>query len=199
MNLTLRARIFIISSVVILVILAISIFLMVISKERNMPEDIVLENQIETEQMQYEKQIINSSIQPTVIDSNLLIKPLTAEEKMKEVANNMAKIFVERYGSYSTDNSGQNLKDLEILSTPDLWKVLENRLKTMSDSKEFIGVTTQAFSSSILSYEKNKVVVNVITSREENKNGILRNFNQEAEVTLLKNGDGWLVDDIKWK
>jgi hypothetical protein len=111
----------------------------------------------------------------------------------------MAKIFIERYGSYSTDNPGQNLKDLESLCTPDLWKVLENRIANMKSGAEFIGVITRAFSASLTSFENNKATVAIIAAREENQNGIIKNYNQEAEIFLLKINDSWLVDNVKWK
>ncbi len=199
MNLTLRARIFIIISLVVLIILAVSIALVVISKKNKAAENTVGENQANMEQTQTGEQVFTPGIQPTIINQDLPIKPQTTEEKMRSAAENIAKIFTERYGSYSTDNLGQNLKDLEVLSTPDLWAVLKKKIDAMTASKEFIGVTTRAFSSSIVSYEKDKAAVRTISIREENKNGTLREFNQEAEVTLVRSGDYWLVDDIKWK
>jgi len=199
MNLTLRARIFIIISIIVLIILAVSITLVVISKQNKAVEGVVEEGQTNTSQSQTGEQNINIGIQPTEINQNITIKPQTTEEKMRLASENIAKIFTERYGSYSTDNPGQNLKDLETMSTPDLWKVLKNKIETMTTSKEFTGVTTQAFSSSIIFYENDKAIVNIISAREENKNGVLRNFNQEAEVTLVRSGSNWLVDNIKWK
>ena len=199
MNLTLRARIFIIISLAVLIILAISITLAVISKKNQAVENAIVENQTNTDLMQSDEITVIPGIQPTVVNSDLPIKQQTTEEKMRSAAENIAKIFTERYGSYSTDNPGQNLKDLESLSTPDLWTVLKGKIETMTVGKEFISMTTRAFSASIISFETDKAIVKTVSTKEENKSGVLREFNQEAEVTLLRNGDNWLVDDLKWK
>ncbi len=202
MNLTLRARIFIIISLAVLLILGISLFLVVFYKDKPATEGEQSAIQTQTENI-FDDQtgvLINSSaITPTVIDESLPIAPLNTREQTEKVVQNIAKVFVERYGSYSTDNPGQNLKDLEILSTPDLWIVLKTRINNLSVGEEFSGFTTRAFGSSLISFEEDKAMVRVITAREENKNGEIINFNQEAEVTLLKSGENWLVDDVKWK
>ncbi len=200
MNLTLRARIFIVISIVVLIILAISITLVVVFKQNNTTEEGALgENQNVDQQTQNNNQNFNTSIQPTVVSQDLVLKPQTTEEKMRLASENIAKIFIERYGSYSTDNPGQNLKDLQVLCSVDLWNVLKKKIDSMVASKEFTGVTTRAFSSSIVSYENDKSIVNIISIRQENKENVLREYNQEAEVTLVRNGNSWLVDDIKWK
>lgn len=199
MNLTLRTRIFIIITIAILLILAVSITLVVISKKRQITDAVPTGDQTTTQDFQNNGGVINPTIQPTVITQDLTIKPQTDEEKMYSAAINIAKIFTERYGSYSTENPGQNLKDLEVLSTPELWTVLQKRIDSMTQGGEFVGVTTRAFSATVITYENNQATVRTISTREENKNGTLRTYNQEAELMLLRKGEGWLVDDIKWK
>ena len=203
MNLTLRARIFAIVSIILLLILAISIAITVFSNKKTETENQLTNTQEGQEQQIFDEQtgvLINSTgVIPAIINENAPIVQMNDEEKMKSVVQNIAKIFVERYGSYSTDNPGQNLKDLEVLSTPDLWGVLKVRIENMSASQSFIGVSTRSFSSSLINFEKEKALVRVISAREENKNGEITNFNQEAEVSLIMVKDSWLVDDVKWK
>jgi len=201
MNLTLRTRIFVIVSLVVLLILGISVALIVISKNKKQAQEQnneALYGQTQTTD-QLGTTIPINGITPTVIDSNMVVKPETTEEKDRNTAINLAKIFVERYGSYSTENPGQNLKDLEILCTSDLWNVLKKRAESMVVGKEFIGVSTRAFGASFISYDDKETVVRVMTIREENKDGVIRNFNQEAEVVLIGGNGGWLVDDVKWQ
>ncbi|HNU96499.1 MAG TPA: hypothetical protein PKH95_03755 [Candidatus Magasanikbacteria bacterium] len=199
MNLTLRARIFIIISLVVLLILAISLTIVVISGKNKKQEQ---QNEANNQEVNQEQSFFNEQIPvttPTIIPSGAVVKEMTSEEKMKTAVINMAKVFIERYGSYSTDNPGQNLKDLEVLCTPDLWKVLENRIVNMKTENEFLGMITRAFSVSLVSFENDKATVSIITAREENKNGLIKNYNQEVEVFLLKINDNWLVDNVKWK
>ncbi len=201
MNLTLRTRIFVIVSIILLLILAISIAITVFSNKKTETENQPTNTQDGQEQQIFDGQngVLINNDDFSVIDANTPIAQMNSEEKIKSAAQNIAKIFVERYGSYSTDNPGQNLKDLEVLSTADLWKVLKSRIENMTVGEDFIGFTTRAFSSSITSFEEDKIIIRVISAREENKNGDIRNFNQEAEVAVIKSGDVWLVDDVKWK
>ena len=198
MNLTLRTRIFVIVSIILLLILAISIAITVFSNKKTETENQPTNTQDGQEQQIFDGQngVLINNDDFSVIDANTPIAQMNSEEKIKSAAQNIAKIFVERYGSYSTDNPGQNLKDLEVLSTADLWKVLKSRIENMTVGEDFIGFTTRAFSSSITSFEEDKIIIRVISAREENKNGDIRNFNQEAEVAVIKSGDVWLVYDV---
>ncbi|HRY36876.1 MAG TPA: hypothetical protein P5230_03310 [Candidatus Magasanikbacteria bacterium] len=200
MNLTLRARIFIIISIVVLLILAISVGLIVFSKQRNTDSgENTQNNQEQTVGGQTDTAIVANGTVPTAIGINPAVSPLSEEEKIKSAAQSIAKIFIERYGSYSTDNPGQNLKELESLSTKDLWNVFAKRIEGMNTGKEFIGVTTEAFSVTVTEITAEKATIRAITSREENNGGVVKNYNQEAEISLVRNGEGWLVDNVKWK
>lgn len=200
MNLTLRARIFIIISIVVLLILAISIGLIVFSKNKSDSSGNGSQNpQEQTSNGNIDITAITNGTAPTEVGINPAVSPLSEEDKLKSAAQNIAKIFIERYGSYSTNNPGENLRELEALSTEDLWTVLEKRAENMTVGKDFTGVTTFAFSVTVTEMTEEKAVIRAITSREENSNGVIKNYNQEAELSLVKSGSGWLVDDIKWK
>lgn len=199
MNLTLRSRIFIIISLVIFLILAISISLIVFSNKKEAQNPDVVENGQNTEGQNTNQQIEIPVNVPTVIPSGATIIPQTQEESLKSACLNLAKVYVERFGSYSTDNPGKNLQDLEVLSTVDLWKVLKNRMDNLQTGDEFFSVVTRAIGASFESYSKEKSTVTVLVVKDENKNGELKKYEQEAVLIMVGDGNSWLVDDVKWK
>lgn len=199
MNLTLRSRILIIVSLVVFLILAISISLVVFSKKKAQEEAVLLDNNQNIENQIIDEMDVVPGIIPTKIPSGAVVIPQTQEEFLKTACLNLSKVYVERYGSYSTDNPGKNLKDLEVLSTTDLWKILKNRMDNLQVDGNFFSVVTKAIGASFDLYSKEKATVIVMTSKEESKNGEISNYNQEVELILVGSKGSWLVDDIKWK
>lgn len=196
---TLRSRIFIITSVVVLLILAISVFLVAISKKKDTAPEIqgpaTTTNMID--QTNFPAQI--STPAATTVPSGVTVKPPTSEEVMKNAALQTAKIFVERYGSYSTDNNYQNIIEVEALVSRDLWSELSKKMSEgQAASAEFYGVSTKAVASLIADWQTTKATVEISTIRTENKNGAITTSNQRARVWVEKSGDNWVVDKFEW-
>jgi hypothetical protein len=106
-------------------------------------------------------------------------------------------LFVERYGTYSSDNNFLNLKEVKDLVTPGLWSSIKP-----TDSKrtgEFVGVTTEAFYAEIVKKSATDATINVQTIRNQTKNNKLSTLQQVAVVRMLKQGDAWLVDKVVWE
>ena len=183
-------------TVVVLLILAVSIALVVMSKKKqaatqtSAPTTTV--NQIDA--TNFPAQIGTPT---TVIPSGAVTKQPTTEEALKNAAKQIAKIFAERYGSYSSDASGDNVRSIEPLATADLWKVLSRRLA--SDYKgEFVGVTTKVVAANITAYTDSAATVAMNCLRTTTKGDVTDKTNQAVTVKLVRSGDTWLVDDIKW-
>ena len=184
-------------SLVVFLILAISIALIVFSKKKTTEDNGLIDNEQNIENQT--EQILLPVIVPTVIPPGATVIPQTQEEALKTACLNLSKVYIERYGSYSTDNPGKNLKDLEVLSTKDLWKILENRMETLQVGDEFFSVVTRAIGASFESYSKEKSVVDVLVVKDENKNGEITRYDQTAQLVLIGDGNSWLIDDVKWK
>src|SRR3989344_5640077 len=78
---------------------------------------------------------------------------------------NLAKNFAARFGSWSTDNQGHNLAELEPLSTSRMKYYLQNIPRETSE--QFMGVSTKRLAAEILSLTANRAEVLVGTQRIE--------------------------------
>ncbi|MBI4215224.1 MAG: hypothetical protein HY602_00685 [Parcubacteria group bacterium] len=141
-------------------------------------------------------------------------QPATEEELQAIVlptpfseARRVARTFVERYGSYSTQTNFQNLEDVMYLAADtlkiSLQKTLEEKRKSAAAEFAYSGMTTQVLSDEIVSggLGDEKVVVLLKTQRSSS-NGSAANVKtvyQDAEVTLLKIEGEWKVESIAWK
>lgn len=199
--LSLRARIFIVVSLVVLVVLGISVFLVVKSKKNaagggtnTTPENT---NVIDGTNFNY-----NPNIQTPVVGGQIpqgtTVKPATSLEIEQNAVRQLAKIFIERYNSYSTDSNYQNIVEVQGLVTADLWKNLSAKVgKTPAGS--FVGVTTKVFSNEIADWGAKAATVSMSTAISEEKNGNISDRQAKVTVDLIKEGDNWLVNKFQWE
>jgi len=127
---------------------------------------------------------------------------LTDSEKVvadKAVLQQTARYFVEIFGSYSSDNNFQNLKDLKSLMTSTYWAKWEKDLNTITSDKDY-SVWSQAMNASIDSYSATAGTVTVLCKRGERQSKSEKEniFYQSAQVNLVKVNGSWLVDKVTW-
>lgn len=114
-------------------------------------------------------------------------------------AVNLAKAYAARFGSWSTDNQGNNLQQLFPLSTSRMQNYLSS-IDLNFENQEFFGATTKSISAEIVDMNDNSAEVLVNTQKIETNASLERNvYYQEASVYLLKSGDNWLVDRFVWE
>ncbi|MDD4477351.1 MAG: hypothetical protein PHY40_04360 [Patescibacteria group bacterium] len=184
---TLRARIFIIISLVVFFVLGITL-LLIVNKKQTVGE---------TQTVKEEGVLpVNGANTQTQINNlnGMQVKPLSGEEAEKKAVGQLAKIFVERYNTYSTDNDFQNIKEVEELCVESFWAKISVKMK-VAPSESFKGVTTKVIGVEISDWQKTSAKVILQTAQTEEKDGVATattytNF----EVSLTKVGDKWLVD-----
>lgn len=190
---SLRARIFIIVSVIVLLVLSVSIFLYVRGKNKNnnpVP--------VETTPTSTGEVVLPSGQGATEIPAGIPVKTITPLEAQKNGVEQFAKTFVERYGTYSTDNESQNIKESQELVTPALWTKISAGLDVSSSGQPFYGITTKIISTNITSWSETKATVSLKAMRTEDKNGTISSRNQNVAVEMVKEGEKWLASSITW-
>ncbi len=191
---SLRARIFIIVSVVILLVLSVSIFLIVKNKNKttdNTPPsntDTTLPNT--SGGTQSDAQVL--------IDKGLPAKTPTPLEVEQNAVEQLAKIFVERYGTYSTDNEFQNIKESQTLVTKSLWSRISAGINAKETTQNFVGLTTKVMSTRLTAWESSQASVELKVMRTEDKNGVISTRYQNATVGMLKEDGVWLANTLVW-
>ncbi|HLC69428.1 MAG TPA: hypothetical protein VJH75_00050 [Patescibacteria group bacterium] len=194
--LSLRTRLFIIISVFVLLVLGISIALLISRKQKESKTDIPTStvNIIGTDQIQ---NFNNNQTPIREVPAGTPIKPATSEEVEKNTVKNLARIFLERYGSYSTDSNYDNIRDLESLSTPSLWLTLKTRIGR-PPTGDYSGSLARVYTSAVTEWSKDSSKVVVSLTQETEKNGVSTEARYSSEVTLKKLNGDWRVDAFTW-
>ncbi|PIT87080.1 MAG: hypothetical protein COU31_04890 [Candidatus Magasanikbacteria bacterium CG10_big_fil_rev_8_21_14_0_10_40_10] len=196
----LRTRIFIVFSVIVLAVLVISLVLII------GPKKILQGGKTDTDQTATDSPAGSDIIY--VVDSNgntvavtpaqYTVAPATTEETDKNSAKQTARIFIERYGSYSTDNKGQNIVEIKSLTTDALYSKLSVNISSTTGAV-FKGVTTKVITNNLSYYSAGSAQADMYVMRDQNDNGAKTSLQQAVSVEMVKLNSKWLVSDFTWK
>lgn len=183
---SLRARLFIMISLLVLFVLGVVLFLTVLAKKKAATEE-ALKNETASQ----------TSV-PSTPSAPVPVKPVlpTALEVEQNAVKQLAKVFVERYSTYSTDNNFQNIREVQELVTAPLWKKLSARLGSGSTSPFYMVITSRAYGVSLSDWQADAATVNVQIRKSTMKNGATTSANETIVVTMVKQDKAWLVDNF---
>lgn len=119
-------------------------------------------------------------------------------------AGTVARTFVERLGSYSSEADAENLKDLLPMATANFQATLQNTIQSVqaSQASGYYGISTLVITApKTVSATATQTVLTMTTQREETKGSprVTTVKYQNITVTLVKSGTTWLVDGYSWK
>lgn len=109
----------------------------------------------------------------------------------------LARIFVERFGSYSNQNDNQHIADVLPLATARMQAYLESQ--TLDAERVYAGVTTKVVASRITEKSGNTAMVAVDVQRIIRENGGERTEYVSGKVVLKNVNDEWKVDGLFWE
>lgn len=202
---SLRTRLFIIISLVILIILGISIFLTVRFGKKPVTTPATTDQSLPVGQ----ETVVPTPESPStpVVNTPAATPPVSAsnpEEIEKNAAKQLAKVFIERYGTYSTDNGSENVLEIKSLVTPALWTTLSAKISNniinpnQAPTAAFSGMSTQVFNTELSDWMQTSATITMQLIRTEEKNGAQIVKHQNAEVDMVKQNEQWLVQNFKW-
>ncbi len=114
-------------------------------------------------------------------------------------AVNLAKNYAERFGSWSTDQLGVNLKELAPLGTKSMNKYLSS-IELGEKQPNYNGISTKSISSVIDEWSEDSAVITVKTQRIETKTDLSQVvYYQDIKFDLIKSNGKWLVDAAWWQ
>ncbi len=131
---------------------------------------------------------------PDTIPTQPVLNPANPDETY---AKQSARIFVERFWSYSNQNDNQHINDALALSVDAMHTWIVSQAK--EQSLQYSGVTTEVLSSRILSYSTLAATVEIgarQTTRGSDGTGGEETKNIIAKVDLVKTGEQWLVSGL---
>lgn len=192
---SLRARIFIVVSLIVLFILGVSIFLYVRSKDKNTP---TVDNADNTVLPSGSNNIPDNAPLSFTNLENVNVPKTSTLETQQKAAQNLAKIFVERLNSYSSESRYQNMLDVQSLVTESYWKQLAAKIPTSipANSPNFYAVIVEAYSATIAAWTDASATIDLQLKITEEKGGVITKKDAQAKVSLVKNGNNWLVDNF---
>ncbi len=193
--LSLRSRIFISIAAVVVVGLIIGAIFFVRSRNKNTPTN-TNPAATSTSTTPVDVSLITGQ-QPTTIPAGLPVRERSTEEAEQNGAKQLARIFVERYGTYSTDNASQNVEEVRSLVTPELWQKIAP--KTTGKATVFTGVTTQVATMDVQKWTTTNAEFFFKTVRNQLKDGVSSSAQQNITVSMVKVGDAWLVSNFVWQ
>lgn len=128
----------------------------------------------------------------------------TASASPRDTALRLARLFVERYGSFSENNDYENVKNLLSLMTT---RFRQESEKIIADAEapdpnaEFYGITTKVLTIAMGDYvEDKKAVVQLQTQRTETDGAADSTvFTQPVRVSLVSVDGVWKVDSVTWE
>jgi hypothetical protein len=138
--------------------------------------------------------------QPTPTNQEVNVSEQSAQAQVLR----LARIVIERYGSFSNRNNFENIRSLEPFITESF---VQESLRFIDDSQDqgveeaFYGVSTTAASLELTAFTENQSAeVTVQTRRLETKSGEDNTqFNQTAVMQFENVDDTWKVNSITWQ
>lgn len=116
-------------------------------------------------------------------------------------ASTIARVFVERFGSFSNQADYANVISVMDIATSSLQSKLEAMMSKDQDTDVYYGISTRVLSIDQVSATETQEVLEVMTQREESfetpANTTIRY--QTMKLTLVKDGGSWLVSDFVWE
>lgn len=189
----LRTRLLLIIGVV--VILVGGVILLAKYRPTNKPAD--EKTPADTSSFQPNVQIIPGT-QSTAVPPGTPSKPMSTLEAEQNGVRQLAKVFVERYNTFSSENEYQNITDVKELVTASLWSRISARLKTPAAPAATFSAVTTVVVNAVLDDWKTTTASITLKSKKENETGATKNETyQTTVVTMVKLNGVWLVDSFK--
>lgn len=179
-----QIRILIIVSIVIVVL----VFFVILFRDK-------LNKSINKETKKTEN-IINNN--PVNTEENKNTEMVAAkDEDVNLGAVSVARNFVERYGSWSTDNKENNFVTAYVYATSNMKNSMKDFVSNIEQLKDgyngYYGVTTKVMGTKTISSDESSAKISVNFQKTDNSGAISYG---KAELQMSKQGDKWLVDNL---
>lgn len=117
----------------------------------------------------------------------------------------LAKSFIDRYGTFSSQNEYDNINDLRTYMTESMNKDADKLIKEIeanntNGSKGYYGITTRTLSSEMVELKDSEAKLNLTAQRKESSEAKpeLNVYYQNVEVIIKKESGVWKVDKVTW-
>ncbi|MFA7314973.1 MAG: hypothetical protein WC025_03555 [Candidatus Magasanikbacteria bacterium] len=197
---TLRQRIFIISGIAVAVVLIIVLSLLYIRPKTNTNNNPANDNTSATTTNENVVDANNPNIifNSTNQDNQNITKPDGTPEEL--FVKQLARIFVERFFTYSNQNNNINIQELENSVTAPMFAWMN--LQAPENNVAYSGITTHVLSTALSDFNKNngtaKVSVDANQLISKDINGTIQQTTEQKkfEINFELSGSDWKVSGV---
>lgn len=189
-------------SIIILLVLGVSLIIIVLSKNKAPTNGVAptwntANNGAGTPTGQTVNNVSLNDAMPTPV-TGLKVRPQATLDAQKNAVKQLARLFIERYNSFSNGNEWQNIKDVQELVTDSLWKRISVNIGRSSGTST-LAVTTQVATMELTEWKDDSALVAIFALRDENRNGTTQQIQKNYQVEMMKVGENWLVNKFEVK
>ncbi len=187
--LDLRKKIFVIASIVIALFIATILGVMFFSSS-----DVIEEKKDTSEPSQIPQKVSdNKAINLEETAEQVFIQPPT-EDQEELFARQSARLFAERFLSYSNQNGNAHIDDVMPLVTTRMKRWIQTQ--EIENGNKYEGVTTRVITSSIENISSGSAKVSIEMQQVLQTIDGVRTKNKSGSVNMIRSGDNWLIDGL---
>lgn len=123
--------------------------------------------------------------------------PTTTEERERLYVKQLARTFVERFETSSSQNKNRNIEDATALSTANMASYIAT--KAQAQTGEYTGVTAKVISMEVLSFDGASASVKIGAQLETQTRDSSQTSYKNGRVDLKKVDGVWKVDGLFWE
>ena len=141
-------------------------------------------------------------VEPSETDDLFFEEPVVEAEPVV-MPDPIARTFVERFGSFSTEADYSNVDDVLGIVTPKLRVTLQDIAEAAraEQSGLYYGVSTQVITMAVVSETETSATLQITTQRQESfgSPGNTQSRYQDIIIDLVKIDGDWLVSGFTWE
>ncbi len=188
-----RKRIFMVVGIVVGIVLSVLLLYMFFFKSEQAPET---DRQAEPVTAEQEVEQIDRDVREQMgrqMPSETRTEPYSEDIYVKQ----MARIFVERFGTYSNQNDNRHVEDTLPLVTDKMAAWMNTQRE--EQSVDYRGVTTRVIASRVLSLTDTMAELELEAQRITETADSQEVENLSGTIDLIKQYGEWKVDGLYWK
>jgi hypothetical protein len=144
--------------------------------------------------------VVAPTVRSTTVPVGAVVKPATKEEVTETTLRQMAKIFVERFHTYSSENNYQNVRDVESLVTLTFWNKISAPMYAKTPAPaNFVSVTTEVVGVVSSEMQSNAAIVDIKARKTSLNNGVPSASYVDYSISFTKVGSKWLISGEQYK
>ncbi len=177
---------------IILIIIAVIVILIIIAAII-----LIQKNDSISSQLPPDQEKVSEEISSEIEEEKEQVDPIAI---LKSKLGIQARSFIERYGTYSSDNRYGNLKMLLPKMSAKFAQETAKKISLKEEAQGFISLTTKVINFTLKEFDEEAVISFVIQAQEREIWSDQTGLKQRViEISFIKENDKWKVDEVNYK